>query len=105
MISPFSIFAHQSGFDPFIFGANVTIVLGGLGMAGLITYLKRWKWLWKEWLTTLDPKKIGVMYIIVALIMLLRGAADALMIRTQQATSVGSHSGILPADHFQSWRA
>jgi cytochrome o ubiquinol oxidase subunit 1 len=67
----------------------------------LITYLKRWQWLWREWLTSLDPKKIGIMYIIVALVMLLRGIADAAMMRTQQALSVGSSHGILSSDHFQ----
>ncbi len=75
-------------------GASVLIII-------LLTYFKRWKWLWREWLTSLDPKKIGVMYIVVGLIMLLRGGADALMMRTQQATSVGAHHGILNANHFQ----
>src|SRR4029077_20436893 len=51
--------------------------------------------------TTVDPKKIGVMYITVALIMLLRGAADAAMMRGQQALSVGAHHGFLNASHFQ----
>ena len=56
---------------------------GGAGR--LITYFKKWRYLWTEWLTSVDHKKIGVMYIIVALVMLLRGFADALMMRTQQA--------------------
>jgi cytochrome o ubiquinol oxidase subunit 1 len=67
----------------------------------LITYKKRWTWLWREWLTTVDPKKIGVMYIITALIMLIRGGSDALMMRAQQATSVGHSHGVLSADTFQ----
>jgi cytochrome o ubiquinol oxidase subunit 1 len=61
-------------------------VLAVLGLVALITYLHRWKWLWREWLTTQDPKKIGTMYIIVAVLMLLRGLSDALMLRVQQAT-------------------
>jgi cytochrome o ubiquinol oxidase subunit I len=81
------------------------ITMGGVaGMVGsavlvlfLLTYFKRWKWLYREWLTTVDPKKIGVMYIIVALIMLLRGVSDALLLRTQQATN----GSIIPADQFQ----
>jgi cytochrome o ubiquinol oxidase subunit 1 len=85
------------------------ITLGGVaGMTGVIfaliaflTYTKRWKWLWKEWLTSLDPKRIGVMYIIVALIMLLRGVSDALLIKTQQATSVGASHGIISSNQFQ----
>jgi amino acid transporter len=57
-----------------------------VAIAALITYKKKWKWLYKNWLTTVDPKKIGVMYIIVALIMLLRGVGDAALMRLQQAT-------------------
>lgn len=75
--------------------------IGGLFVIGLITYLKRWKWLWKEWLTSLDPKRIGVMYIVVAVLMLLRGAVDAAMIRTEQALSAGDSSGILSSETFQ----
>lgn len=82
------------------FGA---LMIVGVGVAALlyITLTKRWKWLWKEWLTTVDPKKIGVMYILVALAMLLRGFSDVLLIRTQQATSVGSSHGIVDPYHFQ----
>ena len=70
-------------------GGIAFMVLIGLSTLAIVTYFKKWKWLWKEWITTLDPKKIGVMYIIVALVMLVRGGIDALMMRTQQATSVG----------------
>lgn len=97
-----SFFAHEAGkFDPFILGARVTMIGGALSAVGLITYLKRWKWLWREWLTTVDPKKIGVMYLLVAFLMLLRGVSDAVMMRLQQALSVGASHGILPADHYQ----
>jgi cytochrome o ubiquinol oxidase subunit 1 len=84
------------------------VALGQLGMIGglvtaaaALTYFKRWKWLWNDWLTSLDPKKIGVMYIILALLMLLRGATDAGMLRAQQVFSVGGSHGFLTADHFQ----
>jgi cytochrome o ubiquinol oxidase subunit 1 len=66
-----------------------------------LTYFKRWKWLYREWLTTVDPKKIGVMYIAIAGLMLLRGVADAVMMRAQQATSVGNSHGYLDPNHFQ----
>ncbi|HEY1063825.1 MAG TPA: cytochrome o ubiquinol oxidase subunit I [Candidatus Saccharimonadales bacterium] len=82
------------------FGA-LSIVGVGVLIPLVLTVTHRWKWLWKEWLTTVDPKRIGIMYIIVALAMLLRGAADALMMRVQQAISVGSNNGILEPDHFQ----
>ncbi|MBI3494426.1 cytochrome o ubiquinol oxidase subunit I [Candidatus Saccharibacteria bacterium] len=87
--------------DPIVTGAQVTMVLGALFVIGLLFYTKRWKWLWKEWLTSLDPKKIGVMYIIVALIMLIRGFADAGMMRLQQALAAGDAHGFLTSDHFQ----
>lgn len=84
--------------DPVVMGGVVMMGLGGLVTVILLTYFKRWKWLYKEWLTSLDPKKIGVMYIIVALLMLLRGASDAGMMRAQQALNT---SGFLEAEHFQ----
>jgi cytochrome o ubiquinol oxidase subunit 1 len=82
-------------------GGAASMVAALVLIGGLLTYKKRWGWLYKEWLTTTDPKKIGVMYSIVAIIMLLRGLGDALMMRVQQATSVGTHHGILDANHFQ----
>lgn len=83
-----------------MFGA-VSIVGVGIVIPILLTVTHRWKWLWKEWLTTVDPKRIGIMYILVSLAMLLRGFADALLMRTQQAISVGSSQGIVDANHFQ----
>jgi cytochrome o ubiquinol oxidase subunit 1 len=87
--------------EPITLGGVISMGLGALFVIGLLFYFKRWKWLWREWLTSLDPKKIGVMYIVIALVMLLRGVADALLLRTQQATSVGASHGILSSDHFQ----
>ncbi len=77
------------------------MIAGGLLVVAALFYFKRWKWLWKEWITSLDPKKIGVMYLIVATLMLLRGLADALMMRAQQAMASGDAQGILTSDHFQ----
>jgi len=76
------------------------MVIVALTVLGLLTYFKRWKWLWNEWLTSLDPKKIGVMYVAVALLMLLRGAIDAAMMRTQLVFSVGASHGYLTSDHY-----
>lgn len=81
--------------------ATLTMVFGTISIVGALFYFKRWTWLWKQWLTTTDPKKIGVMYIIVAVLMLIRGFADAIMMRIQQATSVGSSGGIVSSDTFQ----
>ena len=83
----------------FTIGATATIVVGLAGLAGLLTYLKRWKWLWREWLTSTDPKKIGIMYIVMASIMLFRGGLDAVMIWLQQAISSGNAPGFLGATH------
>ena len=80
--------------------AGGAMVGGFIALVLLITYLGKWKWLWTEWLTSVDHKKIGVMYIIVALVMLLRGFADALLMRTQQAMSVGANHGFLPPHHY-----
>lgn len=82
-------------------GGVVMMTLGLIALVAAITYFKKWKWLWKEWLTSTDPKKIGVMYIIVAFVMLLRGISDALMLRSQQAVSAGSSHGYLSSDTFQ----
>ena len=87
--------------DPITMGSAISMPIIGLLIIVLITYLKRWRWLWKEWLTSTDPKKIGVMYIIVSIIMLVRGFSDVLMMRAQQATSVGSSHGVLSTDTFQ----
>lgn len=81
--------------------AVIMMLLTGLMLIGLLTYFKLWKWLWKEWFTTVDPKRIGIMYIAVVLIMFLKGAADALMMRIQQALAVGDAPGILSSGHFQ----
>jgi cytochrome o ubiquinol oxidase subunit 1 len=92
-----SAFEH----DPIMAGAGYAMIVVVIVVIILLTKLKRWKWLFKTWLTSLDPKKIGIMYLIVAGIMGLRGLADALLIKTQQSTSVGASSGILSSDHFQ----
>ncbi|AJC18762.1 cytochrome o ubiquinol oxidase subunit I [Pandoraea sputorum] len=85
--------------EPIIVGAVGMMVLGGLGIFALLTYFGKWKYLWNEWVTSVDHKKIGVMYVLVALVMLLRGFADAIMMRTQLALAHNS-PGILPPDHY-----
>lgn len=81
--------------------AVFNMIIGGVALIALMFYLKRWKWLWNEWLTTVDPKKIGIMYIFVSVIMFLKGFADAFMMRMQQAMSVENHHGFLSSTHFQ----
>jgi cytochrome o ubiquinol oxidase subunit 1 len=79
-------------------GALVT-VLGGLAVVGTITWLGQWRYIWSEWLTSVDHKRIGVMYVMLALVMLIRGFVDALMMRAQQAFALNS-DGYLPPGHF-----
>jgi cytochrome o ubiquinol oxidase subunit I len=71
-----------------------------LGVLISITLKGWWPYLWREWLTSVDHKRIGVMYVILALIMLIRGFSDGIMMRSQQAVAVGGAQGYLPPDHY-----
>ena len=71
--------------DPLIYGADVSIVLVTAAIIFVLTKYKKWGWLWREWLTTVDHKKIGIMYLIAALLMMFRGGVDALLMRAQLA--------------------
>ena len=86
--------------EPIIIVATLFMVAIIFSIAILLTVKKRWTWLWSEWLTSVDHKKIGVMYIIFAFVMLVRGFIDALMMRGQLAMSVGDNHGFLPPDHY-----
>ncbi|ANV25431.1 cytochrome o ubiquinol oxidase subunit I [Rhizobium pusense] len=87
-------------YDPIIRSTFVAVVIGGLAIVGLITKYKLWGYLWREWFTSVDHKKIGIMYIVLALVMLLRGFADAIMMRIQQAIAFNGNEGYLNADHY-----
>lgn len=69
--------------DPMILGAQVSIVLATVGIVAVLSYFRKWKWLWTEWLTTVDHKKIGIMYILAAVLMFFRGGMDGLMMKLQ----------------------
>lgn len=71
--------------DPLIYGADVSIGLTMVAIVFVLTYFKKWGWLWREWLTTVDHKRIGIMYLIASLLMLFRGGVDALLMRLQLA--------------------
>jgi cytochrome o ubiquinol oxidase subunit 1 len=86
--------------NPIIMGAGGMMILIALTVVGLLTYYKKWSYLWTDWLTSIDHKKIGIMYIILSGVMLLRGFCDAIMMRSQQAMAYGNHLGYLPPDHF-----
>ncbi len=86
--------------EPILVATFAIVVLGGGAVLGAITYYKMWGYLWREWFTSIDHKKIGVMYVVLALVMLLRGFADALMMRLQQAMASGGGEGYLNAHHY-----
>ncbi|MBV8620314.1 MAG: cytochrome o ubiquinol oxidase subunit I [Curvibacter sp.] len=86
--------------EPILVGTFCAVALGGMVVLGALTYFRLWGYLWREWFTSIDHKKIGVMYIVMGLIMLLRGFADAVMMRAQQALSFGDSAGFLPPHHY-----
>ncbi len=86
--------------EPIIMVTVACIIIGGAALVGALTYFRKWTWLWNEWFTSVDHKKIGVMYIIVAMVMLIRGFADAIMMRTQLALASAGEEGFLPPHHY-----
>ncbi len=83
--------------DPIIYGAMVAIGITMITIVAVLTYFKKWGWLWRNWITTVDHKKIGIMYIIASIIMLFRGGVDALMMRLQLAIP---NSEFLNPEHY-----
>ncbi len=83
-----------------IMGTCSAVLIGIFCVLILISYLKRWRWLWNEWLTTVDHKRVGVMYTLLALVMLLRGFSDAIMMRSQLALAHDGAKGYLPPEHY-----
>ncbi|OZI41258.1 cytochrome o ubiquinol oxidase subunit I [Bordetella genomosp. 5] len=86
--------------EPILIATFAAVLLGGAALLGAITYYGKWGYLWREWFTSIDHKKIGIMYVILGLVMLLRGFADALMMRAQQAVAFGDNMGYLPPHHY-----
>jgi cytochrome o ubiquinol oxidase subunit 1 len=86
--------------EPIIMGVSSMMVSVVALILVWITTKGYWPYLWREWLTSVDHKRIGVMYIILALVMLLRGFADAIMMRAQQAIAAGGAQGYLAPEHF-----
>ncbi len=86
--------------DPILTGTFIVAALGGIAVFAWVTMNGWWGYLWKEWFCSIDHKKIGIMYIILAIIMLLRGFGDAIMMRTHQVMSFGDSYGYLPPHHY-----
>ena len=85
--------------EPILIATFAMVALGGIALLGAITYGK-WGYLWREWFTSIDHKKIGIMHTILGIVMLLRGFADAIMMRLQQAIAFGDSTGYLPPHHY-----
>jgi len=86
--------------DPILLATFISVAIGGTAILALITRFNLWGTIWRDWITSIDHKKIGIMYIILGLVMLLRGFADALMMRAQQAIAFGDVAGYLPPHHY-----
>src|SRR3954452_16731777 len=86
--------------EPILVATFAVVALGGIAVVAALSYFRIWGYLWNEWFTSIDHKKIGIMYMILGLIMFLRGFADALMMRAQQAFSFGDSHGFLPPHHY-----
>ncbi|WP_413494871.1 cytochrome o ubiquinol oxidase subunit I [Shewanella baltica] len=86
--------------EPIIMVTLAVVAVVGLYIAALITKHKKWSVLWNDWLTSVDHKRLGIMYIVLALVMLIRGFSDAIMMRTQQALATNGAAGYLPPEHY-----
>src|SRR5258705_4097739 len=86
--------------QPVVMIASGTVGFAIFCVLALVTVKGWWPYLWREWITSVDHKRIGVMYIALGLLMLLRGFSDAIMMRTQQAIAIGTAQGYLPPQHY-----
>ncbi len=86
--------------QPIPMAASLFVVIAVLGTLSLVTFKGWWPYLWREWLTSVDHKRIGVMYVLLALVLLLRGFIDAIMMRSQLAIAAGGAPGYLAPEHY-----
>ncbi|KQQ32516.1 cytochrome o ubiquinol oxidase subunit I [Duganella sp. Leaf126] len=86
--------------EPILIGTFAGVALGGILFLALMFKFKLWGGFWRNWVTSIDHKRIGIMYMVLGIIMLLRGFADALMMRAQQAMAFGDNPGFLPPHHY-----
>ncbi|HBF45285.1 MAG TPA: cytochrome o ubiquinol oxidase subunit I, partial [Shewanella frigidimarina] len=86
--------------EPIIMVTLAAVAIIGVIIAAFITKHQKWGVLWHDWLTSVDHKKLGIMYIVLAMVMLVRGFSDAIMMRTQQALATNGAAGYLPPEHY-----
>lgn len=87
-------------YDPIVIGTLCVVAIAGCVLAFLLIKHKLLGVLWNDWLTSVDHKKLGIMYIVLALVMLIRGFADAIMMRLQLALATNGDPGYLPPSHY-----
>src|SRR3569833_823268 len=85
--------------EPILVATFIAVALGGLALFGVLTYFRLWGYLWREWFTSIDHKKIGIMYMVLGIVMLLRGFADAVMMRNQQTDTNNNTKKNHPTHH------
>ena len=86
--------------EPILLVTFAGVAVTGIAVLATITYFRFWGPLWRDWFTSVDHKKIGIMYVVLAMVMLLRGFADALLMRSHQAIAFGANEGYLPPHHY-----
>jgi cytochrome o ubiquinol oxidase subunit 1 len=86
--------------EPILIATFIGVGIIGTAVLGSITYFGKWGMLWRDWFTSIDHKKIGIMYIVLSIVMLLRGFSDAMLMRAQQAIGFGDNPGFLPPHHY-----
>ena len=86
--------------DPILLWTFIGVALGGAALLAALTWFRVWGTLWRDWVTSIDHKRIGIMYIVLGLVMLLRGFSDAILMRAQQAFAFGGSGGFLPPHHY-----
>jgi cytochrome o ubiquinol oxidase subunit 1 len=86
--------------EPILVATFAAVVLGGLFVLAALTKMRLWGPLWHDWICSIDHKKIGIMYMVLGVVMLLRGFADAIMMRLHQAFAFGASEGFLPPHHY-----
>ncbi len=86
--------------EPILLATFIAVAIGGLAVLAVMTRYRWWGPLWRDWVCSIDHKKIGIMYMVLGVVMLLRGFADAIMMRAQQAIAFGGNPGFLPPHHY-----
>ena len=86
--------------EPIVMNTVAVVAIIIVATLAWVTAKGYWPYLWREWITSVDHKRIGVMYLALAMVMLVRGFSDAIMMRTQQAVAAGGAQGYLPPEHY-----